>query len=165
MLKTLSLTAALILAGAAAFAEMQVQLGGGWDGHKVPAGQQCALHGGKGATPPMTVSGIPSGAVWVIAYFNDKSYTPLSRNGGHGTIGFPVKGSTARLPAVPGMTASLPGGARVIHPARSRGDYASPGYLPPCSGGRGNRYTVDLRAIDKAGKVLAEVKTVDIGKY
>ncbi|WP_244888459.1 hypothetical protein [Roseovarius tolerans] len=53
----------------------------------------------------------------------------------------------------------------MIHPARSRGDYASPGYLPPCSGGRGNRYTVDLRAIDKAGKVLAEVKTVDIGKY
>ena len=35
-----------------AMAEMSVKLGGGWDGKKVPAGQQCSLHGGKGSTPP-----------------------------------------------------------------------------------------------------------------
>jgi hypothetical protein len=63
------------------------------------------------------------------------------------------------------MTATLPGGARVIKAARSSGDYASAGYLPPCSGGRGNRYTVDLKAIDKAGKVLDEITNFDIGKY
>ncbi|MEQ8899831.1 MAG: hypothetical protein RID11_07455 [Roseovarius sp.] len=73
------------------------------------------------------------------------------RNGAHGTIGFPVNGSKALLPSVPGMTARLPGGARVIHPARSSGDYASPGYLPPYSGGRGNRYTVKFQGDRKSG--------------
>lgn len=34
-----------------AMAEMSVKLGGGWDGKKVPAGQQCSLHGGNGSTP------------------------------------------------------------------------------------------------------------------
>lgn len=165
MSKRLILALGLSLMGSAAFADMTVQLGGGWDGRKVPAGQHCHLSGGKGSTPPMTVSGIPAGTVWLIAYYNDKSYSPLSQNGGHGTIGYPVKGATADLPAVPGMTAKLPGGVRVIKPARATGDYASPGYLPPCSGGRGNRYTVDIRAVDASGKVLSELKNVDIGKY
>ncbi len=155
----------LSLAASAAHADMTVRLGGGWDGNKVPTGQQCRLFGGKGSTPPMRVSGVPDGSVWIIAYFNDKSYGPLSRNGGHGTIGYPVKGATTDLPAVPGMTSNLPSGARVIKAARATGDYASPGYLPPCSGGRGNRYTVDLKAIDRNGKVLDSVSNVDIGKY
>lgn len=163
--KLFALALGLSCAGGAACAGMTAQLGGGWDGHKVPAGQQCRLFGGQGSTPPMRVSGIPSGAVWIIAYYNDKSYGPLSRDGGHGTIGYPVKGATTDLSAVPGMSAKLPGGVRVIKPARSSGDYASAGYLPPCSGGRGNRYTVDLVAIDKAGKVMDAIRNFDIGKY
>lgn len=63
------------------------------------------------------------------------------------------------------MTAKLPAGAQVIKAARGKGKYASPGYLPPCSGGRGNRYTVDLRAVDGAGKVLEMLSKVAIGKY
>jgi len=164
-MKIIALTCGLMMAASTAMADMTAQLSGGWDGRKVPAGQQCKLHGGKGSTPPMRVSGIPQGAVWIVAYFNDKSYGPLSRDGGHGTIAYPVRGATTDLPAVPGMSAKLPGGARVVKAARSSGDYASPGYLPPCSGGRGNRYTVDLKAIDKAGKVLDEITNFDIGKY
>ncbi|NHQ73007.1 hypothetical protein HAT86_00810 [Roseovarius gahaiensis] len=144
---------------------MSAQLGGGWDGGKVPSGQQCNLQGGNGSTPPMRVSGIPSGAVWIVAYFNDKSYKPLSRNGGHGTIAFPVRGAVTDLPAVPGMTKRLPGGAQVMAPAKSSGKYASPGYLPPCSGGKNNRYSVDLKAVDKQGKVLAEIRDFTIGRY
>ena len=49
--------------------------------------------------------------------------------------------------------------------AKSTGKYASPGYLPPCSGGRGNLYTVDLKAIDGQGKVLSEIKNFQIGRY
>jgi hypothetical protein len=157
-MKTIALTCGLLMMAGTAMADMTAQLSGGWDGRKVPPGQQCRLHGGNGSTPPMR-------AVWIVAYFNDKSYGPLSRNGGHGTIGFPVRGETTDLPSLPGMTATLPGGARVIKAARSSGDYASVGYLPPCSGGRGNRYTVDLKAIDKAGKVLDEITNFDIGRY
>lgn len=156
---------ALLMSSGMATAEMSVQLSGGWDGARVPAGQQCKLHGGNGSTPPMQVSGIPQGTKWIIADFNDLSYQPLSKNGGHGRIGFPVSGSTAKLPAVPGMTAKLPAGAQVIKAARGKGKYASPGYLPPCSGGRGNRYSVDLRAVDGAGKVLETLSKVAIGKY
>lgn len=153
-----------ILAGSA-WADMSADLTGGWDGNRVPAGQQCRLHGGDGATPPIRVSGVPDGAVWIVAYFNDKSYTPLSRNGGHGTIAFPVRGAVTDLPAVPGMSANLPAGARVVAPARSSGRYASDGYLPPCSGGQGNRYTVDLKAVDANGQVLDEIRNFDIGRY
>ena len=155
----------LMMSAGTALADMNVQLTGGWDGKKVPAGQHCELHGGNGATPPMRVSGIPAGASFIVAYFNDKSYKPLSRNGGHGTIAFPVRGAVSDLPAVPGMTASLPGGARVVAAAKSTGKYASLGYLPPCSGGRGNLYVVDLKAIDAQGKVLDEIRNVAIGRY
>lgn len=159
------LIAALALCATATLSHaMEVKLGGGWDGKKVPAGQQCVLHGGKGSTPPMVVSGVPAGAAMIVVEFNDKSYAKLSTKGGHGRIGFPVTGATTKLPAVPGMTNKLPGGAIVVKAARSTGQYASKGYLPPCSGGRGNRYTADVKAVDAKGKVLKTV-TVDIGKY
>ena len=58
----------------------------------------------------------------------------------------------------------MPKGAKVIKRARSTGKYASKGYLPPCSGGRGNRYTVDVKAVDAKNKVL-EKTTLDIGRY
>lgn len=149
---------------ASAQAKMTVALGAPWDGKRVPGGQQCQLHGGKGATPPMTVTGLPRGTVSVVVAFNDLSFGPLSRNGGHGTIGFPVRGAAANLPAVPGMTARLPGNAVVVAKALSTGQYASPGYLPPCSGGQNNRYVADVSAVGADGKVL-ETLRVDIGRY
>ncbi len=145
-------------------ADMSVKLKGGWDGKKVPDGQQCTLFGGKGKTPPMSVSGLPAGTVWVYVEFNDRDYGPLSRNGGHGTIGYPAKGSSADLYAVPGLRGSLPGNARVIAKARSSGKYKSDGYLPPCSGGRGNRYEAVIKAVSSSGKVLEKVR-VPIGRY
>ncbi|MDQ2091686.1 hypothetical protein [Marimonas arenosa] len=149
----------------AALADMSAQLLSPWDGKKVPAGQQCRLFGGNGSTPPMVVSGIPAGAVWIIAEFNDKSYSPLSSKGGHGIVAWPVKGSKTKLFAVPGMKSRLPGGARLVKAARSTGKYASDGYLPPCSGGRGNRYAVDLKAVDAKGKILAKISNFAIGRY
>ena len=113
----------------------------------------------------MMVSGIPAGAKWIIGEFNDKSYSPLSSKGGHGIVAWPVKGTKTKLFSVPGMTARLPGGAKLMKPARSTGKYASKGYLPPCSGGKGNRYSVDLKAVDAKGKVLDKIRNVSIGRY
>lgn len=157
--------AAATLLATAVHADISVKLGAPWDGKKVPAGQQCTLFGGKGSTPPMQVTGVPQGAAWIVAEFNDKSYQPLSRNGGHGIIAWPAKAGTSQLKSVPGLAAKLPHGAQVMKPARSSGKYASAGYLPPCSGGRGNNYTVDIKVINSAGKVLASKKNVKIGRY
>ncbi len=142
-----------------------------WTGGALPAGQQCSLFGGKGATPPLRLGSIPAGANAIIVEFNDLDFAPLSSGGGHGKIGFWHNGGTSvELPAVPGDTATLPDGSFVEARARSTGMYASPGYLPPCSGGRGHTYVADVKAVYKARKegeenrLLAQRRIV-IGKY
>ncbi len=159
------LTAALVLAAGMAHAEgFSVKLALPWNGVTVPEGQQCRLFGGDGATPVFVLNGLPEGTTQVRVEFNDKSYPPLSEDGGHGVIGFPVSGPDAVLPSVPGMMAYLPSGATVISAARTGGRYASAGYLPPCSGGRGNRYEADVVALDARGAELARV-AVELGRY
>ncbi|TMV12962.1 hypothetical protein [Arenibacterium halophilum] len=154
----------LVFAAGVAHAEMSVKLGAPWGGKKVPNGQQCTLHGGKGATPPMTVSGLPAGTAGIVVEYDDKSYAPLATKGGHGTLIYPASGASAKLPAVPGLTDKLPGGVRVVKRSRGKGQYASKGYLPPCSGGQGNKYTATLKAVNGQGKVL-EKTTIVIGTY
>ncbi|MDG1471378.1 MAG: hypothetical protein P8Q26_07435 [Ascidiaceihabitans sp.] len=156
--------ALLIAVATPTLADMNARVSAPWDGKKVPAGQQCTLHGGKGKTPPFQVTAIPAGTVMLVVEYNDKSFSKLSSKGGHGTIGYPVKGTSGTFPAVPGLSANLPDGVRVIKKARSTGDYASAGYLPPCSGGRGNKYQADVKAVSAAGKVLAKAK-MDLGRY
>lgn len=159
-----SVTVAACLMPAVASAQMTATLMAPWDGKRIPAGQQCPLDGGKGATPPIKVAGLPKGTAMVVVAFSDRDYPPLSRAGGHGTIGFAVKGTTATLPAVPGMTGKLSGGARVMAAAKSTGAYASPGYLPPCSGGQNHRYLADISAVAADGKPLETIK-IAIGNY
>ena len=159
------LSAALVLAAGMAHAQsFEAKLALPWNGVTVPEGQQCRLFGGNGATPIFVLNGLPDRTVQMRVEFNDKSYPPLSENGGHGVISFSVSGPNAVLPSVPGMTAYLPMGAVVISAARSSGQYASPGYLPPCSGGRGNRYMADVIALDADGIELASVP-VELGRY
>lgn len=164
ILPALLATAASLATAPAALAELSVKLAGGWDGKRVPAGQHCPLFGGKGATPPMQVSGLPQGTAWVYVEFNDRSYKPLSRDGGHGVIGYPVKGASANLHSVPGLAGKLPGQAKVIKPARGTGKYKSSGYLPPCSGGKGNAYFAVVKAISAKGQVLDRGQ-VELGRY
>jgi hypothetical protein len=152
-----------VFAGAAQ-AQMSVALSAPWDGVTVPAGQNCTLQGGNGATPEMTISGIPEGTVSVHVEYNDLSYKPLSSEGGHGVIGFTVSASQAVLPSVAGLTADLPQGVFLVRKARSSGDYASEGYLPPCSGGNGNDYSATVKALDASGIVLGQT-VVSIGRY
>ena len=158
-----AILATFLLASPAA-ADISVKLLPPWTGKSVPTGQQCPLNGGKGATPPMEGSGIPAGTAWLLVEFDDKSYGPLSKNGGHGTLLYPVKGATTRLPAVPGMTDRLPGGVRVHKASRGSGKYRSDGYLPPCSGGQGNTYTATVYPIGQDGKPGKGVQ-ITTGRY
>ena len=43
---------------------------------------------GIGATTALSVENIPAGANAIIVEFNDRSYQPLSYDGGHGKIGY-----------------------------------------------------------------------------
>lgn len=162
MLRFLSVIGAMVFASAAA-ADMKVELQSPWDGKRVPKGQQCALYGGTPSTPPMLVTGAPSGAKMIVVQFNDRSYAPLSKNGGHGTIGWPVKGGKATLHPVPEGASKLSGGAVVV--ANNRGTLGNgKGYIAPCSGGRNNNYEAVVQAVDAGGKVLEKVR-VKIGRY
>ena len=143
---------------------MAVALAAPWDGQTIPPDQICSLHGGAGMTPPLAVTGLPAGTASVAVEFNDISFPPLAFNGGHGAIGFAVAGPHAMLPAVPAMTADLPDGAWVIAAARTSGRYASPGYIPPCSGGNGHTYQAVVRALDASGNGLDSVRVV-LGRY
>ncbi len=143
--------------------------GNGWDGETVPDGQHCSKYGGDGETPPMRVRQLPGRTDLIVVAFNDRDYQRLSHDGGHGKIGFPVEqeADSVELPAVPGGRAELPGDPYVVAKNRATGDYAQPGYLPPCSGGRGNDYFAVVKAFDTDSdpNLLLAKATVELGSY
>lgn len=140
-----------------------------WDGKKIPKGQHCKKFSGKGSTPPLRVSNIPEKANAIIVEFNDSSYKPLSKNGGHGTVGWKIQaGGTADLKPVPGGTKNLPEGSWLVKKNRATGAWKSPGYLPPCSGGKRNKYKAVVKAVRMSGNDVAEVLAegaITLGKY
>ena len=141
-----------------------------WDGKMIPLGQHCKKFGGNGATPPLTVSNIPAEANAIIVEFNDRDYQPLSKNGGHGKIGFDIDTgiNSVTLPAVPGGTNEMPEGVWLVKKNRATGAWRSKGYLPPCSGGRKNQYEAIVHAVEKTSKKefnkISKAKIV-LGKY
>ena len=58
----------------------------------------------------------------------------------------------------------MPPGVVIVARNRATGDFARPGYLPPCSGGRDHRYFAIVKAVGPAQEVLAEGR-VTIGTY
>jgi len=141
-----------------------------WDGKTVPSEDTCTRYGSKSPmTPALIVKGIPSGANALILEFNDESFAPLSYDGGHGKIGFWInEAGTATVKSVPGETMKLGEGVFVEAPHRTT--FTGGAYLPPCSGGRSNTYSVDVKAVYKAkskeekNKLFAE-GYIKIGQY
>lgn len=128
-----------------------------WTGETIPAGQHCALQDGNGASPALTVAGLPDGVTTIHVAFNDESFEPMN-NGGHGVLGFEVTPSegSVTLPSVPGGTLDLPAGVFIAEENRTAGDFLTEGYMPPCSGGAGNTYSANITALDAGGAVLGE---------
>lgn len=92
-----------------------------WDGISVPQRGICTQFGGTGLSPEIVVSNIPEEAEYLSATF-------LDRNSGnrHGVLEVEIE--------------SLD---ETIIPSVRQG---TGGYIGPCSGGRGNRYEVVIRA-------------------
>ena len=155
-----------MVAGPAFAAKLQVGFAdSSWTGKKIPKGQHCKKFGGNGSTPELKVSGIPEGTTAIFVEFNDASYQPLSNRGGHGIVGFEYTGGgESVLPPVPGGTEETPAGTWIEKKNRATGAWTSSGYLPPCSGGRGNRYFAVVKAVDADKKVLAKAK-IKLGRY
>lgn len=160
----LSVLAVMGLAAVSATTAMEVALLPPWDGSVVPADQICQLRGGAGATPPMQVTGLPQGTVRLQVEYNDMSYYSMAFDGGHGVLSFDVAPPDAELAPVAAMTADLPEGIRVVSAARATGRYASDGYLPPCSGGRGHMYSATIKAMDSDDQQL-DSTVVELGLY
>ena len=135
-----------------------------WNGKRIPNGQHCSKFGGKGGTPALVVKGVPNGTAEIVVAYNDQSYHPLSYDGGHGKIGYKASPGTTTIPALPGETTRMPEGARIVAKNRATGSFARDGYLPPCSGGRGNLYFADVMAVDAKGEVLAKGR-ITLGRY
>lgn len=95
----------------------------------------------------------------------------MSTDGGHGKIGFWVDQSgTVALARVPAESHELGEKAFVETNGRGGGRYAKPGYLPPCSGGKGHAYFAVIKAVYKAkiageqNQLLAEGH-LELGRY
>ena len=144
-----------------------------WDGQTIPKGQECRVLGGKGFMPTFSISNIPKGTNAIILEMNDEDNQLLSNNGGHGKIGYWIttKSSTVTLPSVEGETTSnLPTNVFIETASRSTNRYSTNGFLPPCSGGRGHMYSLDVKAVYKAknddekSKLLG-TSHIKLGKY
>ena len=140
--------------------ELTIEFNGkGWDGVKVPSNEICRQYGGNGSTPPLKISKIPKGTNKLQTEYNAVDYAKLA-NGGHGVLLYDHNGSQqASLKSVQGETNEMPKGVSLVSANRWSGQ----GYLPPCSGGTGSRYSVTVKAL-KDNDVLDQA-TIIIGRY
>lgn len=121
----------------------------------IPDKGLCKRDGG-GMSPPIKVSGIPSGTVKLLINFTDEDY---GDEGGHGGFEFKISGeSEVTIPSIEGGVDNMPPNMKGVieHHGGDRNDGTY--YLGPCSGGSGNTYTVYIYAKDKGDEDLAKGK-------
>ena len=110
------------------------------DGKEIPKGQHCKKFAVR-LHPRVEGLRNPGGHDRLPGRIQRCVIPALSSRGGHGIVGFEYAGGDeAVLPSVPGGTEETPAGTWIEKKNRATGAWKSPGYLPPCSGGRGNRY-------------------------
>lgn len=142
-----------------------------WQEESVPEGQQCQRFGGKNPqSPEVKVENIPEDADAIVLEFSDRSVERMD-NGGHGKVGYKLSGErdAVTVPSVPGHTMDLPEGFFTVEAQRAPGWDTAGAYLPPCSGGRGNDYFIDVKAVKLGeGQTVSEVLTetsIKMGVY
>ncbi|WP_419768698.1 hypothetical protein [Arcobacter sp.] len=138
-----------------------------WDGQTIPLDEVCSNYNVEaGSTPGLYIENLPDGAKKVILKFNDKTFTKMD-NGGHGILSFDIEedSTNVEIPPQIGETFELDESFSVLkaHTGTRFGKQEG-AYLAPCSGGKGNTYTVDISILNSDGKVLAS-KELILGKY
>lgn len=142
-----------------------------WNGRSIPKSGVCSNDGGGDLGPALVVRDIPAGANAIIVQFNDLDHPALDSNGGLGSIGLWLENHhEAFFPPVKGYSVSMPDRVFIERNALTRGRMASQGYVAPCSGGTGHRYTAEVLAVRKAtgpgetNQVLAR-QPLMLGRY
>jgi hypothetical protein len=139
-----------------------------WDGSTVPKDEVCKKFAGTpGNTPSIKITNLNPTTQKIILSFNDESARPVFNNGGHGVLqykGFEKGASTIIIPSAPGQVKELPEGFSIQRDFTREAWDSGSGYLPPCSGGRGNIYSVDIRALNDKEELTGETK-LRLGRY
>lgn len=141
-----------------------------WNGKLVPEGQQCNKFGGQGSTPELRISNIPREANAIIMEYSDKDARSMD-NGGHGKLGYRLEAETRQvtIPPVEGHSFELPDYFFLVKPHANPAWDLPGAYLPPCSGGKGNRYYVTVKVVYMAPEgeqslLLGHAK-LNLGRY
>lgn len=140
-----------------------------WDGKAIPKDEVCNRFNSRpGNSPAIQVENISADTVKIVLSFNDHSAGPAFNNGGHGVLSYELgqkKGSSSiMIPSIPGQVSDLPNNFTVVRNFTSKAWDSGSGYLPPCSGGRNNLYSVDIRAYNENNELTGEAK-VRLGRY
>lgn len=138
-----------------------------WNGKKVPEEMVCSDYNFEaGSTPEISLTNVPKYTRKIILSFNDKTFTKMD-NGGHGVLAYKIDVGATKvdIPSIKGETYDLPDEFESIQEhTGTRFGKEEGAYLAPCSGGKGNTYTVLIQAVDRKDNVLAST-TLVLGKY
>ena len=138
-----------------------------WNQKEVPKSEVCSNYNTKpGSTPSITLDNIPANATAIVLAFSDETFKGMS-DGGHGIISYKLDKNTAHvvIPSIQGETFDLPARFSIVTKHRG-GKYGKTegAYLAPCSGGKGNTYSVLIKAVDHEGKTLSST-TLKLGIF
>ena len=138
-----------------------------WNGKIVPIDEVCSDYNVEaGSTPALFIDNLPDNSYKVILQFNDKTFTKMD-DGGHGILSYKInEGSlNVEIPPQIGETFELEDGFEVVTAhTGTRFNKKAGAYLAPCSGGKGNTYTVDISIVDQENNILS-AKELVLGKY
>ncbi|MFP6759830.1 MAG: hypothetical protein VCC99_16685 [Alphaproteobacteria bacterium] len=161
----------LVIGAPGAEAKMKVRFADeAWTGDTIPEGQWCSKFDGAGATPALLIDGVPDMANGIVVAFNDESYAPMDK-GGHGILLFMITPERPiRIPSIAGETTELPDDVIMVKAHKAKSAAYSPGtaYLPPCSGGIGNKYTATVQMVQVAtdGRyTVLQTTKITLGRY
>jgi len=138
-----------------------------WNGLTVPKEAVCSNYNMEaGSTPEIMLRNIPKGASSILLSFTDETFQGM-RDGGHGILSYSLEENTSKviIPTVEGETFEVPENftSVTVHRGTKYGKTAG-AYLAPCSGGKGNTYSVLIQALDK-NEVILESTSLTLGTY
>jgi len=138
-----------------------------WNGKIIPSEEVCSdFNIEAGHSPEIIVQNVPKYTRVIVLSFSDETF-PGMRNGGHGVVSYSIDIGEEKvtIPSFQGETFDLPEQFTSIseHKGAKYGKEEG-AYLAPCSGGKGNTYSVKIQAIDVEDKVL-NTTTLILGKY
>ncbi|MGB5867102.1 MAG: hypothetical protein WBG69_04415, partial [Arcobacteraceae bacterium] len=119
-----------------------------------------------GHTPEISLQNIPQYTRKIILSFSDETFEGM-RDGGHGVIAYSLDIGTTNttIASIQGETFDLPDQFKSVTAHRGVKYGKEEGaYLAPCSGGKGNTYSVQIQAVDDKDKVLGTT-SLTLGKY